>query len=134
MADSVYPKAREGFLGGTFDLDTDIVKMILVDTTGGEYAYSSAHNALDDVPASARVAVTGPLSAITLTDGVFDASNQTFTAVTGDQAEALIIYTSTGTESTSLLVCYIDSATGLPVTPNSGDITVNWNAAGIFAL
>ena len=133
MADSVYPKAREGFLGGTIDLDTDVVKMLLVDTTN-DYTYSSAHNALDDVGASGRVAVTGPLSAITLTDGVFDASNQTFTSVTGDQAEALIIYTSTGTESTSLLICYIDSATGLPVTPNSGDITVNWNAAGIFAL
>jgi len=132
MADSVYPATREAFLGGDIALDTDVVKMILVDA--GDYTYASAHNALDDVPASGRVAVTGPLSAITITGGVFDASNQTFTAVSGDQSEALIIYVSTGTESTSRLVCYIDSATGLPVTPNSGDITVNWNAAGIFAL
>ena len=133
MADSVYPLTREAFLAGDIALDTDAVKILLVDTTT-DYTYSSAHNALDDVQASGRVAKAGPLANKSITEGVFDASNVTFAAVTGDQSEALILFVSTGTESTSRLICYIDSATGLPVTPNSGDITVNWNAAGIFAL
>jgi hypothetical protein len=33
------------------------------------------------------------------------------------------------------LVAYIDSSvTGLPVTPNGGNIGITWNASGIFAL
>jgi hypothetical protein len=39
------------------------------------------------------------------------------------------------TESTSALICFLDTGvTGLPVTPNGGDITITWNASGIFAL
>jgi hypothetical protein len=45
-----------------------------------------------------------------------------------------VIYKHTGTESTSTLIAYIDSGTNLPVTPNGGDITVQWNASGIFSL
>jgi hypothetical protein len=46
-----------------------------------------------------------------------------------------VIYVDTGTAATSPLVAYIDTGvTGLPVTPNGGNITVTWNASGIFAL
>ena len=35
--------------------------------------------------------------------------------------------TAIGTESTSNLIAYMDTGmTGLPVTPNGGDITVQW--------
>jgi len=71
----------------------------------------------------------------TVTNGVFDGDNVTYTAVTGNSVEALIIYIDTGDSATSRLVAYIDTGvTGLPVTPNGGDITVTWNASGIFAL
>ena len=59
----------------------------------------------------------------------------TFSAVTGNSVEALVLYVDTGSASTSRLVAYIDSGvTGLPVTPNGGDITITWNASGIFQL
>jgi uncharacterized protein YigE (DUF2233 family) len=46
-----------------------------------------------------------------------------------------VIYIDTGTAGTSPLVAYIDTGvTGLPVTPNGGNINVTWNASGIFAL
>jgi hypothetical protein len=71
----------------------------------------------------------------TFTNGVFDGADVTFTAVTGNSAEALIIYIDTGTAGTSPLVAFIDTGvTGLPVTPNGGNIAVTWNATGIFAL
>jgi hypothetical protein len=38
-----------------------------------------------------------------------------------------VIYKDTGTAATSPLIAYIDTATGLPVTPNGGDITVTWD-------
>jgi hypothetical protein len=47
----------------------------------------------------------------------------------------LIIYRHTGTEATSHLIAFFDTGvTGLPVTPNGGNITVAWSGSGIFAL
>ena len=40
-----------------------------------------------------------------------------------------------GANTTWPLIAYIDTGvTGLPVTPNGGNITVTWNASGIFKL
>jgi hypothetical protein len=47
--------------------------------------------------------------------------------VTGDQSEALVIYKDTGMASTSPLIAYIDTATGLPYTPSGGNIDVAWD-------
>jgi len=66
---------------------------------------------------------------------LFDAADISYPAVTGDPAEALILYIDTGVEATSPLVMYMDTGvTGLPVTPNGGDINVTWNASGILQL
>ena len=48
----------------------------------------------------------------------------------------LVIYRDTGVEGTSALIAYIDAATGLPITPNGGDIIVAWDngANKIFKL
>ena len=123
MANALYDKGREGFLDGSIDWDTDTIKVVLVDTN--DYTVNLAtHDNLDDIPSAARVATSGALTGKTVTGGVADADDVTFSSVTGDQSEALIIYKDTGTESTSRLIAYIDSATGLPVTPNGGDISV----------
>lgn len=132
MASVVYPKAKEGFLGGDIQLDADDIRAILVDTA--DYAYNAAHDFLDDVPAIARVAVSGALTGKSITNGVFDANDVTWSGVTGDQSEAIILYQHTGVEATSRLVCYIDTGTNLPVTPNTGDISSQWHGSGIFAL
>jgi hypothetical protein len=60
----------------------------------------------------------------TSTAGVADVADFTFTAVTGDPSEVIVFYKDTGTASTSALIAYIDTATGLPVTPNGGDINI----------
>ena len=72
----------------------------------------------------------------TATAGVADADDVTFSAVSGDPSEALVIYKHNATESLATLIAYIDSATGLPVTPNGGDITVTWDSGAnrIFKL
>ena len=76
------------------------------------------------------------LSNKTVASGVFDADDATFTSVTGANCEALLIFQDTGVQSTSRLIAYIDSATGLPILPNGGDITVVFSsgASKIFAL
>jgi hypothetical protein len=136
MASALYDSGREGFLDGSIDWDTDDIRAILIDTT--DYTVDLAnHNMLDDVAAGARVAVSAALGSKTVTAGVADAADVTFTAVTGDSVEAIILYKHTGTESTSRLIAYIDTASsGLPVSPNGGDITVTWDSGAnkIFKL
>lgn len=127
MADAIYGLGRKAFLDGGIDLLSDDIRVVLVDTN--DYTLSiDTHDFLDDVPAGARVAVSGALASKTTTLGVFDAADITFSSVTGDVSEALVIYRHTGTDSTSELIAYIDGATGLPVTPNGGDITVTWDS------
>lgn len=132
MANALYPKWKEAIvqassnssLGGT-------VKVALVDT--GTYTYSAAHEFQSSL--SGVVGTAQTLGTKTYTNGVFDAADVTFTAVSGSSVEALVIYIDTGSSATSRLVAYIDTGvTGLPVTPNGGDIGITWNASGIFAL
>ena len=68
--------------------------------------------------------------------GAADANDVTFTSVTGASIEAIVLYKDTGTDSTSPLIAFIDTATGLPITPNGGDIIVTWDngANKIFKL
>jgi hypothetical protein len=135
MANVIYPKYKEALIDGAanIDLDGGTIKAILVDLA--DYTYSSAHDFLDDVPSGARVATSGALGSKTITNGNFDSADFSFTAVTGDQSEGLIIYRDTGTESTSRLIAFYDTGvTGFPITPNGGDINVTVNASGWFTL
>ncbi|MFZ9311638.1 MAG: hypothetical protein ACO24O_09070 [Arenimonas sp.] len=132
MANGLYTKGKEALLG-SLDLSSHTIKAQLVDTA--DYTVNlSTHDNLDDVAVAARVGTAVALASKTLTNGVFDAADITFTAVTGDPSEAIIIYRDTGVESTSTLIAYIDTATGLPVTPTGVDINVAWNASGIFSI
>jgi len=135
MANAIYPLFKQALLDALsgVDLNDGDVRVILVDHA--DYTYNAAHDMLDDVAAAARVAVSGALTLTTVTNGLFDADNVVLSAVAGDVSEALILYLHTGTESTSRLVAFIDTGvTGLPVTPNGGDININWNASGIFQI
>ena len=132
MANSLYTKGKEALLGA-LNLSSDTIKAQLIDAA--DYTVNlSTHDNLDDVPAGARVGTAVALGSKTLTNGVFDAADVTFTAVTGDPSEAVILYKDSGVESTSTLIAYFDTATGLPVTPTGVDITVSWNASGIFSI
>ncbi len=131
MASGLYDKGREGFLDGSIDWDTDDIRAILVDT--GTYTVNLAtHNTLADIAGGARIAVSAALASKSVTGGVADAADVTFTAVVGVSVEAIVLYKHIGSDA-ARLICYIDSATsGLPVTPNGGDITIQWdNTAGL---
>jgi hypothetical protein len=141
MANAIYPKWKEALeqatasasLAGTGSTG---VYACLYDVGAGG-AYDSADEFFSSVVAG-QVGTEVELSAgKTYTNGVFDSSTDpTFTSVTGAQCEAIIIFIKTaGANSTWRLVAYLDtSITNLPVTPNGGNITVAWNATGIFAL
>jgi len=126
MANGLYVKGIEALMQGDIDLIDDTIKVTLVDAA--DYTVNlSTHDFIDDVPSGARVA-TATLGTKAVTGGAFDAADVTFSAVTGDPSEALVIWRDSGVEATSQLIMYIDTATGLGVTPNGGDITVTWDS------
>lgn len=138
MPNALYPKWKEARLQGTANaaLDgsgTTGVYAVLVDT--GTYTYNAAHQFYSDL--SGIVGTEQEIGATkTYTNGVFDGADITFPSVTGATAEAIVIFIkNAGANTTWRLVAFIDTGvTGLPVTPNGGNIGVTWNASGIFAL
>ena len=126
MANTLYDYARQRFLEAQINWMTDTVKVILVDT-GAYTPQTSVHQYLADIPISARVAGPVTLTTKSTTGGAADASDCTFTSVTGSSIESIVIYVDSGAEATSPLIAYIDTATGLPITPNGGDIIVTWD-------
>lgn len=152
MTTGLYQKYRDmllnpGTLGTTsgtaVDWADDNIKVVLVDA--GAYTVNlNTDGFLSDIAGGARIATSANLASKTTSTGaagsfiggIADAADFTFTAVSGVPCEALVIYKDTGTASTSVLIAYIEAATGLPVTPNGGDITVSWDNTGnrIFNL
>jgi hypothetical protein len=117
--------------------ESDDCRLVLIDTADDDPNVNTDQD-LADIAGAARVAVSGALatktavlSSNTLT---MDAADVTLTAVTGDQSEELLIYRHTGTEATSLLIVSYDTFTsGMPITPNGGDIQIQWNASGMWS-
>lgn len=138
MANALYPKWKEALLQNSADSDLDGsgttgVYVALVDT--GTYTYSASHQFYSDL--SGIVGTDQEIGATkSYTSGTFDGGDVTFSSVSGSTVEALVIYRkNSGANTTWRLVAYIDTGvTGLPITPNGGDITVTWNASGIFTL
>lgn len=141
MANALYPKYKSSLLAGdsNADLDnntsTDGPFVALVDT--GTYTYSASHqfySSLSGIVGTDQRIANPTVSSVA--EGTFDGDNVTYTAVTGASVEALVYYRkNSGANTTWRLFLFQDTGvTGLPVTPNGGDITVTFNASGIFAL
>lgn len=117
------------------DWETDTIKVVLIDAADDTIA-PNTDDALNDIAAGARVA-TATITSVAVTGSsgtaTVDAADTTFTAVTGDQSEQLVVYKDTGTEATSTLAIFYDTFTsGMPVTPNGGNIVIQWNASGLW--
>lgn len=136
MSNNVYPKFKQSLLDADANVSLnenttdDGVYVALVDT--GTYTYSAAHQFYSDL--SGIVGTPVRIGNTTIVNGLLDGDNVTVSAVSGATVEALVLYRkNAGANTTWRLVAYIDtSVTGLPVTPNGGDITVTWNASGII--
>jgi len=123
MASVIYPKCKENLWKANIDLDTDTVKVALVDT--GTYSYSVTHEAYDDL--SGVVGTPVELTNVVVSNGSIAGDDITFSSVTGNTVEAVILYVDSGTPSTSYLIAYIDDITNSPIIPNGGDLTIEWD-------
>lgn len=137
MSNVWYDKGVEKFASAQCNWGTgtggDTIKAVGVDLAN--YTLSQTHEFLSDVPSLARVCTSPAFTGKTLTAGTLDADDALFTAVTGADVGAVIVYKDTGSAATSPLLFYIDTATGLPFTPSGADELVTWsNGSGKIAV
>lgn len=144
MADAFYDNFRNLLVSagndgvhGAIDLGAggNNIKVILYDE--GADALNLADQDIADIIAGARIATSGNVASQTVGSvavGVWDHADVVFTAVSGASVESLTYYKDSGVESTSPLICNIDSATGLPVTPNGGNINWTPSVSGVFQI
>lgn len=133
MASSLFDPGREGFLNGEIDWDTAVIKSALV----RGYTYDAAHKFVSDVTGAGGtlVATSAALASKTVTNGVADAADVTFSSVAAGAAiPAIVVFQSSAVTggadvaaTAQRLIAYIDTATGLPVTPNGQNISVAWD-------
>jgi hypothetical protein len=145
MANALYDLGREGFLAGEIDWDTAVIKSSLV---RGYTPNLTTHKFVSDVTGAGGtiVATTAAMTSKTIAAGVADAADITFTAVAAGAAiQHVLIYQASAVTggadvaaSAQRVIALIDTTTGvvLPVTPNGGDIIIQWDAGAnkIFKL
>lgn len=143
MANSFYNAFLNGILGShatRVDLDADTIKMALVDNGSADGAPDAAVDDFWDDQDAGLIGTAYTLAAKTIgtvAAGVFDNTTDpapAFTAVSGASVESLVFFKDTGVATTSNLICWFDTATGLPLTPNGGDVNVTFSASGIFKI
>lgn len=134
MANALYAKGKEKILSGSINFPSDTIKASLLSSA---YTPNLSTDEFWSTISANLLNSSQTLASKSVTAGVFDAADVTFTAVTsGSTAKAIVIWKDTGTPSTSPLLAYIDTITGFPLATNGGDITVTWDNGSykIFSL
>lgn len=142
MANVLFDPGREGFLDGTIDWDTAVIKVALV----RGYTLTASHKFVSDVTGAGGtlVATSAALGSKTVTNGIADGADLTFTAVaSGAAITSILIFQSSAVTGggdvaagSQRVIGFVDTATNLPVTPNGGDISITWDSGAnkIFKL
>src|SRR5574337_1708660 len=139
MASVFYNSFKVDIQSGNIDIDTDTIKCALVTSTYTPNIDTDTKwsNVTNEVSGTGYTAGGATLASVTVTQdntndrGVVDAADVTWSTAT-ITARAAVLYKSTGTASTSPLICYIDF--GSDQTSSGGNFVIQWNASGIFAL
>jgi len=142
MANALFPLAREGFLAGEIDFDTAVIKVALV----RGYTYDAADKFVADVTSGGGTihATSAALASKTVTQGTADAADVTFSAVAANATgHGLLVFQASAVGGGSdvaataqRVIAWFDTGTNLPVVPNGGDVTVQWDSGAnrIFTL
>lgn len=131
MAGALYDKGREKFLGpatNQINWTNDTIKVVLVSSS---YVPNIAtHEFVQGTISTHTATITAQtLGTKTVTDGVADAADVTFSAVTANRVwDYVAIFKDTGAQFNSPLIALLDSgsATGMPLTSSGGDINIVW--------
>ena len=139
MADVIYNSFKQKIMDGSIDLDTDTIKVALVTSayTPDQDAHDFFNDVTNEVTGTGYTAGGATLASKVVSadntdnEGVFDAADVTWSTST-ITARGAVVYKSTGTSSTSALICYIDF--GSDKISSAGDFILQFNAEGILNL
>lgn len=137
---TVYNAAKKGFLDGAFDFANDTIKLALL--TSSYTPNIDTHDMWDDVSsyeASGTGYSAGGKTVTSLTTNLdaandrayVDAPDVTWTGLDIGTPGYAVLYQSTGTPSTSRLICYWQLGS---TATNGGDYTIKFNANGILYI
>jgi len=140
MATIVTDEVRDAQLGAPthsvidFNGDTMTASLLDEDDSGAITTSTVDYDELDAAVVVAAQAM-GSLTVGVVGVGIFDAADTVFSSVSGDDADWLAVWKDSTVAATSPVAIGFDSATtGIPVSPNGGDITVTWAGGGILAI
>jgi len=146
MASEMYPRGLQAFLAGELSWKaaspTDF-RVYLLDSTA---AFNAAHEDMADITGDKYASgVTGALTSLTnsfTASGVVAdcTANPTISSLAQSGSlvvSAMVLFKyASGVEANQTILAYYSasSVTGLPLTPNGGDVTIQWHASGCFKL
>lgn len=122
----------------TINFDTATLGVFFVDEADDTISQTSDVDAADrtaaaQVPDFASAPnITTNASTITSNVLMVDGDDTLFTALDDDPVESYDIFIDSGTDTTSPLISNHDDATGLPLDPSGGNVTIVWGATGIY--
>lgn len=127
MANTLYPKGREGFATAQINWLTDDIRLVLLDAT---YVYDDAHDFRSDIAAGAVVEESDLLSGKSATDGICDAADIVVTTVSGDTITQIAVFKDTGVDATSRLILFYDATASsvlINLIPDGTGVRVRWS-------
>lgn len=142
MANGLFTSYLNGILGAhatRVDYDADNISLIGIDHTD-DTPVLSTDDFLSDIASAARVPALASAQNLssktigTIGAGVVGAATLTYTSLSGDAFESVVMFKNTGTDTTCDLIAYWDTSAGLPFTPNGGDLDIIPSAAGFFKI
>ena len=142
MADGVYDEGRNGLLGGGVHAQPDLTTAAIGAGLRDEGVTAiNLTTQIDVADVSSSWVTNGRDNAMpsptvgSAAVGAFDHADNTFTAVSGATVESIDYFDfATATDATSPLLWNLDTWTGLPLTPNGGDVIIAPAAGGVFQI
>ncbi len=132
MANRPYLQGLYHFANADINYLSDNIKVSLLSASYAPNTAAAADEYYNIIPGGAIVADSANIASKTNTGGVLDAADLVFSSVSGSIATQFVMRKDTGTSSTSPLFFLWDTATNLPVTPNGGNITIQWAGSPNF--
>lgn len=119
MANDACKWGIQNILAGSIDLDTDDIRLGLLQTAGSAFNPTTTQ-VLANFGIANIIANSGALASKTVTLGVLDCADGSFGAVSGTECDRVVLYKHAGS---IVIYCWDTFASGMPVTPNGGTIT-----------
>jgi len=136
MSNQLYTSMKEDFLAGGINLSSASIRVALV--KAGYTVDIDNDRYVSDIGTANIAGRSGNLDKVSITDGIFDAENETIEDYGTEGFSYMVMYEHTGNDATSRLIAYLDTGIGLPVasTTESISVTIKWSdlLTKIFSL